>query len=332
MSGTKYLSGINYYTSGTAEYDSLVENVYRNTYNPDTDAISFTCLNSSSPSTIIPALTSVQDESHTMTIVNKLVTIDSNIRLIDESINCLPFVKRTLQGNTAATIQSINNILMDDIDETSTLLIEHFNGETYRIIPDDYNTYGTISGNTFDSTISIANISSAGYNDSLQVIDDILIYPANTSYPNDFSAIANGPAGNPDYTGSTGDRTYYRYFRQVTPTTGNFKINILGSGGTFVDAGTALSSNNIHLHFKAPGSAGAETGWLDAYADFATNQWNDDDGGRNATDGAGRAFGTDWGLTIGTKNTANTDGYIVIKITVGDNFTGNISRITFSFE
>jgi hypothetical protein len=108
-------------------------------------------------------------------------------------------------------------------------------------------------------------------------------------------------------------------------------MTINGSGGTFVSMGTSLTGNNIHVEIKAPGAASAETGWLDAYNDFATGLWNDGDGARNASGGVGRAFGTTWGLTIGTKNTANTSGYIVIRITVGSSFTGSFDSINWTF-
>ena len=105
----------------------------------------------------------------------------------------------------------------------------------------------------------------------------------------------------------------------------------IDGSGTFVALGTSLTGNNIHVEMKAPGSSTQETGWLDCYSDFATNQWADGNGGRNSTAGAGRAMGTAWGLTIGTKTTANTSGYIILRITVGASFTGYFDTITFSF-
>jgi hypothetical protein len=135
-----------------------------------------------------------------------------------------------------------------------------------------------------------------------------------------------------DYSASSGDRVYIRYFRQVSPTSGNFTMTINGSTGTFVALGTSLTGNNIHVELKAPGLSTFETGWLDCYNDFSTAQWSDGDGARNATGGAGRAFGTAWGLTIGTKNTANTSGYMLLRITVGSSFAGSFTDITFSFS
>jgi hypothetical protein len=160
-----------------------------------------------------------------------------------------------------------------------------------------------------------------------------LIYPV-TNFSNTGILATNKNFGNTlaNYSGATGNRQYVRYFRQVTPTSGNFTLNIAGSGGTFVAKTTSLTGNNIWVEIKAPGASSQETGWLDAYADFATGQWNDGDGARNAAGGAGRAFGTNWGLTIGTKNTANTSGYMLIRITTGSSFTGSIGSMTFAFS
>ena len=130
-----------------------------------------------------------------------------------------------------------------------------------------------------------------------------------------------------DYTASTGTRTYYRYFRQISPTNANFIMIINGSNGTFVSTNTALTGNNIHVEIKGP----SETGWMDTYKDFVTGNFSDGDGARNATGGSGRVFGSSWGLTIGTKNTANTGGYIIVKITVADSFTGDFTGINWNF-
>ena len=53
---------------------------------------------------------------------------------------------------------------------------------------------------------------------------------------------------------------------------------------------------------------------------------------RNSGAGSGRAFNTNWGLTIGTKNTSNTSGYMVVKIVVGSAFSGSISGITLAYS
>ena len=344
--GSKKLSGIDYHTGGTALYDVNLDNMYRNTYYTGADAITHTG-NSNSYGLLLTAPQQALgpcagNEALQVNIVNKLATITSSgIRIINNSISLNTVAKRTVQGTVTSPSDSINNILLDNVAATSTLLVEDFNDEAYRLNANSsYNLVADITNpaNTWDSIQSVKD-GSAGHTTGLQTIDGKLIYPGlNVSYPSDFrtSNIIEGSAFNDGgiggtarlYSGLTGNRTYYRYFRQVSPTTANFILKIDGTGGTFVSDATALTGNNVHVHIKGP----TETGWMDAYKDFVTGSFADGDGARNATLGAGRALGVNWGLTIGTKNTANTSGYMLIRITVGPAFTGNFDKITWTYS
>ena len=104
-------------------------------------------------------------------------------------------------------------------------------------------------------------------------------------------------------------------------------MTINGTGGTFVPVTTPLTGTNIHVEIKGP----SQTGWMDAYGDFITANWADSDGARSASGGAGRNFGTAWGLTIGTKSTSATGGYIIVRISVSETFTGSFDSITYTF-
>jgi len=346
MSGTKKLSGIDYHTSGTALYDVTVDNLYRNTYYSGADAITHTG-NSNSYGVLLTApqqalLSCAGDEAKSVDIINKVATITpTGIRIINNSISLNTTGKRTVQGNSSGGSSSINNLLLDNVTASATAAsIENFDDENYRLNTNSsYNLISDItsSGNLWDSTQSLFD-GSAGHTTGLQVTDGKLIYPSTAGGSLDYrtSNIINGSTFNDggtgggarNYTALTGSRTYIRHFRQVSPTTANFVMKIDGSGGTFVSDATALTGNNIHVHIKGP----TETGWMDAYKDFSTGLFLDGDGARSATGGVGRAFGTNWGLTIGTKNTANTGGYMVIRITVGASFTGNIDKITWTFS
>ena len=349
LTGAKLLSGIKYFTGGTVRYDVKADNLYRNTYYSGTDAISFT---DQSAGTTAPILTtsatltlapSLGDEGKTFSISNSdqngssltFSIIGSAKRRLNESIGLNVTTKRTLQGTLSGGTAVINNVYLDNVSASSTAFVENFDDETYRLVNSyggfQYDIYSLITLNPWDSSYSLISATS-GYSDGLQVYNGTLIRPV-TNFNTIGSLTTNLNFGYTysNYSTATGDRVYTRYFRQVTPTTGNFVMTINGSGGTFVSMGTSLTSNNIHVEIKAPGAASAETGWLDAYSDFATGLWNDGDGARNASGGAGRAFGTTWGLTIGTKNTANTSGYIVIRITVGSSFSGSFDSINWTF-
>jgi hypothetical protein len=84
----------------------------------------------------------------------------------------------------------------------------------------------------------------------------------------------------------------------------------------------------------ATGSGGPGTGWLDCYTPFnqaiATN--NDYSSGGAYLNGT-RAIGSStWNLTIGNgRATFNSDGYVVIRITVGSNWTGSIDNMSLAW-
>ena len=353
LTGSKFLSGIEYFTGGTLNYDCTIDNLYRNTYYSGTDAITYNDNSGSGNGGTNPLLTVTRQDSLPNSSGNELkqivlstdlnssvsipfTIITSGKRRLNDSIGLTLTAKRTVSSGsrnltTTGGAASISNVYLDNVTATSTIFIEYFNSEVYRLKgSDSYDTYGTIASNAWTNTQSLLS-GDVDHNDGLQVYNDRLIYPiTNFSTPGSLTTNLNFGDTGTVYTSCTGERTYIRYFRQVSPTTGNFSMTIAGSG-TFVALGTSLTGNNIHVEMKAPGLAAQETGWLDCYNDFATNQWADGDGGRNSTAGAGRAMGTAWGLTIGTKTTANTSGYIILRITVGASFTGYFDTITFSF-
>jgi hypothetical protein len=346
LTGSKFLSGIEYYTGGTINYNATIDNLYRNTYYSAANAITFTDNSGisaiSNISTQYSLLASGGNESRQVVLSTdysggpSFTIATSAIRRLNQAIAVTLTARRTIQATVTGGGATVSNIYLDNVASSSTDLFEGFTDENRRLkgtyVGNQYDTYGSISTNAWSSSDSLVG-PTAGYTDGLQVYNDTLIYPV-TNFSNTGILATNKNFGNTlaNYSGATGNRQYVRYFRQVTPTSGNFTLNIAGSGGTFVAKTTSLTGNNIWVEIKAPGASSQETGWLDAYADFATGQWNDGDGARNAAGGAGRAFGTNWGLTIGTKNTANTSGYMLIRITTGSSFTGSIGSMTFAFS
>ena len=346
LTGSKFLSGIEYYTGGTINYNATIDNLYRNTYYSAANAITFTDNSGisaiSNISTQYSLLASGGNESRQVVLSTdysggpSFTIATSAIRRLNQAIAVTLTARRTIQATVTGGGATVSNIYLDNVASSSTDLFEGFTDETRRLkgtyVGNQYDTYGSISTNAWSSSDSLVG-PTAGYTDGLQIYNDTLIYPV-TNFSNTGILATNKNFGNTlaNYSGATGNRQYVRYFRQVTPTSGNFTLNIAGSGGTFVAKTTSLTGNNIWVEIKAPGASSQETGWLDAYADFATGQWDDGDGARNAAGGGGRAFGTNWGLTIGTKNTANTSGYMLIRITTGSSFTGSIGSMTFAFS
>lgn len=345
LGSPKKLSGIEYHQAGTLQYNVTINNAYRNTYSTSATAVSHTG-NSNGYGILITAAAqalaaNLGNEGMNVSIVGKTVTLASpGKRVINAALSLTTTVLRTVQGTTTSTGSSLPSFLIDNVAASSTAFIENFDDENYRLNTNSsYNLVADVTtvGNIWDSVQSLLD-GSAGHTTGLQVIDGKLVYPGvNPGYPSDFrttnilngSTFNNGGTGGSgrDYTGLIGTRYYIRKFQQISPTTGNFVINIAGSGGTFVPLSTGLSGGNIHVEIKGP----SQTGWMDAYTDFITGNWADGDGARSAAGGAGQAFATAWGLTIGTKNTASTGGYILVRISVDDSFTGEIGAITFSF-
>ena len=350
LTGSKYLSGIGYFTGGTLNYDNQIDNLYRNTYYSGSDAITFTDNSTTGNAGTNPILNistqytlpnSSGNELKTITLSTEptmgngssvpFTIFTSGVRRLNDPIGLYTIAKRTLQGTKQGGTASITNVYLDNVTATSTNTIEGFDDEAFRLKTGSYDLITDVSSGTWDSTQSLKT-GDSNHNTGLQVFGSSLIYPViNYSLPGSLNTNKNFGISGADYSSATGERSYYRYFYQSSPTTGNFRINIAGSGGTFVAVGTALTGNNVHVEFKLPGSGSSTTGWLDAYGDFATGVWTDGSGGRKASNGAGRAYATDWGLTTGTKNTSTSGGYVVVRITVAAGSTATFTSLTFSF-
>jgi hypothetical protein len=329
MTGSKKLTGVDYHTGGSALYDLLIDNAYKNTYSSDIDAISHQGLYCSAPSQ--PLGDCLGDENLQISISDKVVQIDDNLRILNGGINIQTTVKRTVQTQVQGGFDSISGILLDSIPNNNTTLFENFVGEIYRLPNNiDFDNPSDVDINLWDSEMSLDG--NVGYDDGLQMYNGLLVYPtinfSTANIPNGSTFNDGGVKGGVrDYSSLLGIRTFYRMFRQTSPTTANFILNISGYNLVFVPKSVGLTGNNAHLEMKIPG----ETGWLDCYEDFVTNNFSDGDGARNATNGVGRLLDTDWGLTIGTKNTANSQGKIVLKISVGSNFVGGFNNINVNF-
>ena len=326
-STSKHLSGVEYDTAATAQYDITISNAYRNTYIAS-NAVTFneTALNGVTNQSLAAINWGIgEDESKTHVITNLSVTVDTtNRRLINGTISLTTSVNRTVQTDSTSGGSPITGILFDNYNSSATeTRVEDFIAETYRMRSNSDFTSTTFTSN-WDETEFIYDAGNTGYLDGLQVTNDILDYPTL-----DYSSFAESPAGNPDYSGGTcsGARYYYRYFKDTSTSTANFTMNFNGSG-TFVPEDEAVfSGNDIKVSIRLPG----ETNWMDCYYDFVTNQWGDGDGCRTTGNGnSGRDF-NDWDLTVGTKNTANSGDGVYIRITVPNGWTGNISNLTFNF-
>lgn len=341
MSGSRYLSGVQYHQAGTAQYDVTLSGVYPYTYSSSATAISFNVTNGSATSQPIPNL--VTNENDNVVITDKTITINnSSIRLLGVPLTVNTSVLRTVQSTaTGLGNQSSFSILLDTINSGSSDTGEQFNTETYRMNNGIENnkdvTSGYASGGTnpftWLSTQALSG-SNALHNNGLLIFNGLLRYPTNTSGTGvangNFSAVTNAPAGNPNYSSISGNKVYYRYY--YLPSKSNFVMNVTATSTTFVSSATSPSGNNLNIEILAPSqtkNGSNVTVWKDCVTAYTVDTAV---GAYNASGGAnvGNITGSAWGLTIGTKSTAASGNVIVLKITASSTWSGTIDTINIA--
>ena len=190
LTGTKYLSGVNYYTGGTLDYACDVENFYTHVYGTTnmTVASSQTGNVSVSPTTIDYA----GGEDHDKILnVDESLTINSS-KLLNQSVTVGINVVHPLKNNVSGGgSTAVNNILLYNISEASESTLktsENFNGESYRMIVGDYDDQTDVTNvaNKYDSTVDLTG------NTALQVWNQRLVWPNQSTNGGNFSTIANG--------------------------------------------------------------------------------------------------------------------------------------------
>ena len=323
LTGTKYLSGVAYYIGGSFEYSVTGSNVYDGSvYSHNLVQYTTNYGLQSVAAEYLPAAGG--DQTKLFEVFKNVLFQTSGIRLLDGSVSIRTTIPTVFGPSVQSSGVAVSHILLDNVANTSTNINETFTSELYRLPSNsDFNSTALVTG-SWDSSISLVEASTVGYNDGLQVVEAKLKRGSVN-----WGAIANGPVGNVDYsTGmGTGDRTYYRMFIG-TDAAANFVLRINGSGAVIVHVSDIFSAaNQMKVEFKAP----TQTGWLCAYDDFISGQYNDGNGGRAASFGVGRALNTDWGLTIGVKNIVSSNYRVYLKITVPYNFSGSLSNILFTF-
>ena len=325
---TTYLSGINYYTGGTATYTVTWSNLYRNTWSSSAAAMAYTVTNVSAiASTAIPA--SGGNPAATYTVPPKTATISAT-RLnptAGSSITVKTTALRTVQATGGPTTGgTVTNILLDNAAASSTATYDGFDDENYRLPSSPTSVFDLTSQSTGQwNTTTLISGATTGYSDGLQVYNSTLVYPTLN-----FN-LTNAPGGNPSYASCTGIRYYYRYFNVGSGWgTFNLKVNV-GSAAidTFanIQGGSQNGTNHVAIGIKLPGYPGNGTQWMDVSQSFIHDTW---------TTGAGCFDGTppftfgssSTNVTVGTKNTGNTSGYVYLMVIAPQGWTGSITDIT----
>ena len=335
MTGLRYLSGVAYHTGGTALYDVTINNAQKDIYS-DGSIVTFSGSSCSVPAQALPAVVTPNWELAPVVITNAVATV-SNVRMLNApisvAVNCAHPLKAAL---SAAQSSSITGLLMDPILTASTDLHEGFDLENIRIRTvaysgvNNYAAQADVSSGTWDSQ-QLLTTGSIGYTDGLLYYNSLCCYPTQGVLSGNFGSVVNGPAGNPNYSAVSGTRYLYFKIRNSSGSTRSNLTATLTGTGSFVSVATGPSGQNLTLEMKFPaGSISTATGWMDCYSDFFTDTWADGSGCRQSTNGVGRAFGTTWGITIGTKSIAANE-YLVFRLAASSAWTGSVSDILVAF-
>jgi hypothetical protein len=322
ITGSRYLSGVNFHTGGTVKYNVTISNCYRNTFSSSATAVSYNPTNATMTKDALPNMVLNTDS---ISISNKTATISAT-RLLNGSVSVNTTLDRTVQTDSTSTGASIAGLLIDNTADNSTATNHTFNGESRRChsgINITATSYGSgASGSqqsVWDSTQSLIGASN-NYNNGLQVYNGLLQYPKTN-----LSTIANGPAGNPNYSTATGNRVWIGYFYDAGAHS-NFRFNVVGTSISFVQVATGVSGNNLTFEVCAPNTTKNSIGTVEWKDCVKPHSGLDTDLGCYAST-YGSAIPSNWGCTIGQKNTS-TSGYVVlVKITASASWSGSISQI-----
>ena len=172
----------------------------------------------------------------------------------------------------------------------------------------------------------------AGHTDGLMFFNSNLYSPKNTPVAGitngNFSALTDGPAGNPNYSGQSGTRTFYRKIQNTSGGTIR-DLKIITDKSSRIN-NSSLSTNNVQVYAKIPGT----TGWMDISQNFTYGAIADGNGALingasdNSNTGATDTGDSDHCITFGTASIPNNQ-YVVIKILADAAWTSHIENITF---
>ena len=352
MAGSKYLSGIQYHTSGTATYTADIDNFYKYVY--ATDNMTFT----ESPNAIanfdsiaISSIDTVNGEDHTKQInlsqVSNLLPI--NNRLLNQSLTTGFSLSHPIKANvtTAATNETVTGILLDSTAANSTVILDNFNDEQYRQTVENAYTQTNLTdagvddpsnAYSWDATESLVG-ADTGHNTGLIVYNSRLYSPKSSDLPNsgDFSTLSSSYA-NPDYNSVIDDSDVKVWIRKFKNNSGNtikaLLFNMSKNNSDIVNS-NAPNNDEINVQFKVPSKNGnpSESEWLTVASDFNLSNYEE---GTLTSCGDQVYNGNIDGNTINNKiailkdNILNNE-YVLVKITASADWSGYVDSINVSF-
>lgn len=323
LSGSRFLSGVQYNTSATADYQFLITNFYKNVYNLATVTCTDSTSNASISNTTMPHI-GADDETKAVAFTQSLSTTDQII--LNESIGATASVTHIFKGTATGNTSMSGFLIFTPTVNSATNTAEFFKDEsTYRLPSASYDSQASVTTGSWNSQTHMTG--SGNHSDGLQIFNQTLVSPINTIENGNFANITNTAAGNPDYSGVVGLRTFYRAFKNTGADKQDVSITIKGSA-TIVSSVASLGANgNVRVFVKTPG----KTDWMNLADNFVFNDVSEGAGanelGLDATIDASGAVNI---ATLGTKAVA-TGEYFLVRIEADADWTGNISEISVVF-
>ncbi len=329
--GSKYISGVQYNTDLTANYKVDINNMYKNVFPSDSNTITFSPTLSTSPSAqSVPDIGGSEDYTKVLGVTASVNY--AGTYLLNGTIGMGVNATHPLKGNlTNAGAATITGMLIDaNTSSPNSNLIETFEDEDFRIKSGSYNNQNAVSSGGWTSTAHMTASGLAGHEDGMLLYNRRLYNPKDADIPNagNFSTLANVSSGQPNYSGVTGIRTYFRKIQNTSNgSIRDLKITSQKSGFKFNADTQALDTNDSHFYVKVPNS----TGWMNITENFVYGSTSDGDGGLiNGANSNSNNTGTGNSVhcvTFGTQSVADDD-YVLVKIET-NGMQGNISQLTF---
>lgn len=342
--GVKWLSGVPYLTQSSYTFNTTASNYYKNVYSATTIAATggtttangfsaLTKVGATAVSTPDPAAATGAD---TLFRISSLHNVSNNTRLLSESVVSTINLNNSLGKSANATLTTARYLYdavntANDAGTSGGSASENFCLEDHRIPSASYPNSSSLASATWASGSSLGT-------------GELLVYSGSVMYPTQALNGGNFLAANifytasatlPNYSALSGDRFYFRRFRNLALAAdyAQFTLTLAGSaGGTVVTHAGSLSSTAIRVGIKVPGETG--------YRDPATGAPGSTSG-VTLDDAVGCASGTVLSSTNGSvvvslvserwkRNTAASNNGLIVRLHASNAWTGNIRTITIS--
>ena len=233
---------------------------------------------------------SLPPESDEPFIVEKDVVLESGYFTRDARVSAV--IRDPFEASAPVFIpnQDGKTILVNSSPQQSTELLEKFTDEHYRLPAGAYDS--------LPNPISGQWNSANGLPSGAAEVGGGLRYPQN-NYSQGFIP----SSGQPDYSGRSGEVTYYRAFRDLNDPHNSGILKLTGLTLSDIQA-----EGQVKVEIKLPG----RTGWLDVGKPFDAGSFAgaDGDGCRTA------ASGDEFSWTAGVNSTALSGWMIVVRVTL----------------